>query len=407
MAQDLLVSLSADDHVVVVGAGLAGWTFCEELRRREYRGALTLVGEEEHEPYDRPPLSKQVAEGKWELERTSLVTPERRAATEVTWRLAERAVELNVSGPFVELNSGERLHATRVVVATGVRARQLPWRTPETMTLRRRDDAERLSRALHSLRPSDEVVIVGAGFIGAELATALVRRGLRVRVLEAAPIPLAAQLGPDLARAIAAKASTAGVDLRTGVEIVGISSEGGYSDVLLSDGSEYHARLVVAGVGAEPALEWIAGSGLATAQGILVNEHFEARARVGALGDVARFPWRGEPTRLEHWQIAHDSARTLAAWWVNGEALAPLVPYFWSDQYGQKVQVLGRPHPEARVHVVRGGLDEDRFVGLYERGGLVSAVVGLNQPRALMLSRPLLVEETSMEEAFRLAPWEG
>jgi 3-phenylpropionate/trans-cinnamate dioxygenase ferredoxin reductase subunit len=151
----------------------------------------------------------------------------------------------------------------------------------------------------------------------------------------------------------------------------------------------------------------VAGSGLALSQGVLVNEHFEARARVGALGDVARFPWRGEPTRLEHWQVAHDSAMTLAAWWASDEEIAPLVPYFWSDQYGHKVQVLGRPRPSATVHVVRGSFAESRLVALYEEAGLVSAIVGLDQPRALMLSRPLLATPTTLDEARRLAPWEA
>jgi NADPH-dependent 2,4-dienoyl-CoA reductase/sulfur reductase-like enzyme len=405
--EDLLVSVTADDHVVVVGAGLAGWRFCEELRRRGYAGELTLVGEEPHEPYDRPPLSKQVAEGKWGLERTNLVTDERRRATPLTWRLSERAVELKAEVPLVRLDSGEMLFATRVVIATGVRARTLPWTSAETITLRRREDAERLNRALSAMDAGDEVVVVGAGFIGAEVATALVRRGVAVTVLESSDLPLQRVLGEAVARAVLAKATGAGVSVRTNVTILDIQSEGGYSHVHLADGTELRARVILAGVGAEPALEWIAGSGLALSQGILVNEHFEARARVGALGDIARFPWRGEPTRLEHWQVAHDSAMTLAAWWASGEALAPLVPYFWSDQYGHKIQVLGRPRASATVHVVRGDLGEGRFVALYEESGEVTAIVTLDHPRALMLSRDLLVQPTSLDEALSRAPWEG
>jgi NADPH-dependent 2,4-dienoyl-CoA reductase/sulfur reductase-like enzyme len=405
VAEGLRVTLGPDDHVVVVGAGLAGWTFCHEVRRRGYRGELTLVGDELHEPYDRPPLSKQIAEGRWGLERTSLVTEQRRAATPLTWRLGERAVELNAEVPYVTLNSGERLFATRVVVATGVRARQLPWRTPETVTLRRRDDAEHLNATLSGLGPEDVVTVIGAGFIGAEVATSVVKRGLRVRVLEAAALPLAGVLGESVAESVLRWSASAGVRVDTGVSIVEISSENGYSEVLLADGERVRSRVVVAGVGAEPALEWVAGSGLALSQGVLVNEHFEARARVGALGDVARFPWRGEPTRLEHWQVAHDSAMALAAWWASDEEIAPLVPYFWSDQYGHKVQVLGRPRPSATVHVVRGSFAESRLVALYEEAGLVSAIVGLDQPRALMLSRPLLATPTTLDEARRLAPW--
>ncbi len=252
----------------------------------------------------------------------------------------------------------------------------------------------------------DQVVVVGAGFIGAEVATALVRRGVPVTVLESSDLPLRGVLGEEVARAVLAKAAEAGVSVRTNVTILDIQSEGGYSHVHLADGTQLRARVVLAGVGAEPALEWIAGSGLALSQGILVNEHFEARARVGALGDIARFPWRGEPTRLEHWQVAHDSAMTLAAWWASGEALAPLVPYFWSDQYGHKIQVLGRPRASATVHVVRGELGEGRFVALYEESDEVTAIVTLDHPRALMLSRDLLVQPTSLDEALSRAPWE-
>ncbi len=404
--------LSPADHVVVVGAGLAGWRTCEELRRHGYAGRLSLIGDEPHSPYDRPPLSKQVMSGKWTLEHTTLATPEKLAAADVELLLGAGATHLDVAARSVTLSDGRVVTGTHVVIATGARARRLAFHHDALFEVRTRDDVARLTTRLSALDPGEVVAIIGAGFIGAEVATALAARGLRPVVLEAAARPLLGVLGEEVSRWLASLPGDAGIDVRADQRIAGVEAVGdeGDAEVVFEDGARLAARAVIVGVGAQPNVEWLEGSGLVLDNGVVVDERHQCAVHVAAVGDVANFAWSGgeagEHVRVEHWQVATDHAAALARYWTTGEEPGRLIPYFWSDQYGRKIQMLGHPRRDDDVRRVKE-TDAGQWLGLYSRRGLVTGLVALNQPRALMLSKVLLETPTSLDDALLRAPWDG
>lgn len=406
------MTLAPDARVVVVGAGLAGWRLAESLRREGFAGPVTIVGDEPDPPYDRPPLTKQVLRGDWALERADLATAERVAAAGVDLRLGEAAASLDAGARRVTLASGEALDADALVVATGSRARALDFPSAGApATLRRRADAAALVAVAQGLEPGAPVVVIGGGFVGAEVATSLHARGLAPVVLEALAHPLLGVLGPDVARWLAPLPERAGVELRAGAGVADVAGGPGGYRVSLSDGSVLGAPLVVLAVGAAPNVEWLEGSGLEVDRGVVVDEGFAGAPGVYAIGDVARFPLRGpagvELVRVEHWQNAADQAAHLARRLVGGEPLAPATPYFWSDQYGAKVQLLGHPDPDDLATRVVYDEPSGRFLALYSRDGVVTGVVALSMPRALVLSKPLVDVATRLDDALAAAPWAG
>ncbi len=403
--------LEPSDHVVIVGAGFAGWRLVEALRRDGYEGTLTLLGEESYPPYDRPPLSKQVLSLKWDVEKATLATPERVAAANVELRLGARAIGLDVGSNTVQLEDGSAVTGTHVVIATGTRARRLPFSADGSLlALRNRDDVERLRAALDAIDPGGVVVIIGGGFIGAEVATQLHERDFDVVVLEAATRPLAGVVGGEVAGWLERLAGDAGVDLRTSQQITDVTTDGrGYS-INFADGTALDAALVVLGVGAVVNDEWLEGSGLVIDNGVVVNENLLATERIAAIGDVARFGWPNvmgeELVRIEHWEVANVHAQRLAHFWTTGEGPNDyMVPYFWSDQYGKKIQMLGHPRPDDDVVRVHGDPEEGKWVALFSRGGVVTGIIALAQPRALMLSKHFLERPTTLDHALEEAPW--
>lgn len=403
--------LRSTDHVVVVGAGLAGWRFSEALRQQGFDGLITLIGDEHHPPYDRPPLSKNVLLGKWDVGHTLLATDELVASNEVTLRLGRSATALDVETTTVTLDNGDIVQGTYVVIATGTRARRLSFSAESAIhTIRTRDDLERLSETLAGLAPHSVIAIIGGGFIGAEAATALHTRGFEPLVLEVAERPLLGVLGADVSAWLESLAKDAGVELRSSQHIVDVTARDGGFVISFANGEELFAAAVIEGAGAVVNTEWLASSTLSIDNGVVVSRDLMAADRVGAIGDVAHFQWEGptgvEPVRIEHWQVAVDHAAHLAHYLMTGASpAAPLIPYFWSDQYGKKIQVLGHPRPSDEVTMVHGSINDAKWVALYSRGGAVTGIVALSQPRALMLSKVLLDTPTNLDHALTLAPW--
>ncbi|MDQ3470280.1 MAG: FAD-dependent oxidoreductase [Actinomycetota bacterium] len=393
------------DRVVVVGASLAGLRTCETLRTRGFSGAVTLIGAERHLPYDRPPLSKKLLAGEWEPERIALRKPEDLAALRLDMRLGTRAVGLDLATRAVALADGSDVPFDGLVIATGSRPRRLPGQGAGVYELRTLDDALALRSAFAG--GSARVVVIGAGFIGLEVAATARGHGCRVTVLEGAPAPLIRGLGAQMGTAAAAHHGDDGTIVRCSVTVTAVHPDG----VELAGGEVVPAEVVVVGVGVAPNTAWLEGSGLELRDGVVCDETLCAGvAGVYAAGDVARWPnpLFTEEMRVEHWTnaaeqgaIAADNLLSVAAGGTPS-AYAP-VPFVWSDQGRHRLQFLGRAGPADDVRVVVGAPAERAFLALYGRAGRLRGALGVNLPRLVMPYRRLLVDEVSWDEALEFA----
>ena len=394
-------------RITIVGASLAGLRAAETLRDRGFDGALTLVGDESHRPYDRPPLSKQVLQGTWEPEQAFFRRKDGYDPLGLDMRLGVRATSVDLRARRVTLADSTYADYDRLIIATGARVRTLPGIAPRPglLTLRTLDDALVLRDALTR---ATRVAIVGAGFIGLEVAASCRARGVDVTAIESLPDPLAPILGPTLGGMIAALHRDHGVDLRTGVTVADVYGESRVEGVALSDGSRVDADVVVVGIGVVPNTEWLDGSGLTIDNGIVCSGSCEAAPGVYAVGDVARVAneWYGESPRIEHWSNAVEQAVHAAQNLLAGPGAATAgtsfssVPYFWSDQYDRKIQFIGRARPHDEVLVVDGSLAERRLTALFRRGDRVVACLAVNQPKALIKYRKLLAGDASWHAAL-------
>jgi NADPH-dependent 2,4-dienoyl-CoA reductase/sulfur reductase-like enzyme len=366
--------------VVIVGASLAGHATARALRQQGFDGSLTLVGDERERPYDRPPLSKEYLTGA--LTEPDLSLEGAGEDLDARWRLGERAVSLDAATRTVGLASGCSLTADAVVVATGSRARMLPNAPAGTHTLRSLADA----RALRAdLQPGARLVILGAGFIGSEVAATATALGLQVTVVEAAPTPLAGPLGVPVGTAVAGLHARNGVDLRCGIAAVGLTGTDRVTGVSLMDGSHLPADVVLVGIGAVPAVGWLAGSGLDVSAGLICTALGSTTAPgVYGVGDCSAWydSISGAAVRVEHWTDSRDRAVVLATHLLGDEVPAALrAPYFWSDQYGVRIQFAGRRRGDETVSVEAGSTENANLLAVYRRNGAVVAVLGMNQPR--------------------------
>lgn len=370
--------------VTVVGASLAGLSAARALREHGYDGRIQIVGAERHRPYDRPPLSKEFLAGAVAAADLALESAAD-DALDLHWRLGCCAVRLDPADRAVVLDTGERLTGDGVIVATGAKARQLPGpRLAGAHTLRTLDDALELRAAL---RPGARLVVIGAGFIGAEVASTARRLGVEVTVVEAAPTPLAGPLGEEMGTVCAALHAEHGVRLVTGAAGALPVGDRRVHAVRLADGTELPADVVVTGIGSVPCVDWLAGSGLKIDGGVLTDERCAtAIPGVVATGDCAVAPsgYTGTLLRAEHWTHAQQQPAVAAATLLGRDQRPPplaSVPYFWSDQYGVRLQFAGHRKAGDVVEVTEGDLDSRRFVAVYRRGGRPVAVLAMNQPK--------------------------
>jgi NADPH-dependent 2,4-dienoyl-CoA reductase/sulfur reductase-like enzyme len=373
------------DHVAVVGASLAGLRTVEALRREGYEGRISVIGAEEELPYDRPPLSKQFLVDDWGEDKLALA---RDGVDELKaeWKLGLPATSLDCEERELTLADGSTVRADAIVLATGTHARRLPFgRDLEgVLELRNLSDARALRAALES---APRVVVVGAGFIGMEVAASCRQKGLEVTVVEPLPAPLIRGLGPVLGERVARRHREAGVDFRLGAGVEGFEGEGHVTGVLLSSGETLAAEVVIVGVGAAPATEWLEGSGLEIDNGVLCDANgATGQEGIYALGDCARWinPRYPERPRFEHWTSAVEQSSVVATRIVHGEAeaFAP-IPYVWTDQFDLRVAIAGEIQEGDDMHVCLGSLDDDRFLALFGREGKLVAVVGFKRPRQL------------------------
>ena len=394
--------------VVIAGASLAGMHAAHTLRREGYDGRITVIDADANTPYDKPPLSKHILAGTWDVDRITL--PAAREDLGLEYLLGRRAMGLDLADRFVRLDGGDRIGYDGLVIATGAAARWLPGAPmlEGVHVLRTLDDCLALRDDLDDL--PERVVVVGAGFIGAEVAATCRNRGLEVTLLEGLDVPLERALGREMGMVMAELHRYHDVDLRLGVGVEGLLGTDRVEGVRLSDGTVIPATVVVVGIGVTPNTGWLGGSGLNIDDGVVTDETLVAAPGVVAAGDIARWPSAryGEMIRVEHWetaiQMGEATAKRLLAehHGTEPEAFDP-VPWFWSDQYDRKIQLAGRSGADDDVEVVIGSTDEHRFVALYGRAGRVVGVLGMNRPRHVMQLRSLVEEPTAWADGLARA----
>ena len=386
-------------HIVVAGASMGGLRAAEQLRAAGWTGPITVVGDEPHMPYNRPPLSKEVLAGTASFD--SLAFTPKASTADVRWRLGTEVVAARLTERTVELGTGELLPFDGLVVATGMRPRRLRCPGPLTgrHTVRTLDDARILRRAL--TRPGLRVVVVGAGFIGCEVAATAVALGhADVTVVDPLPLPMVGPLGDLLARALLERHGRRGVRFALGTGVRAFEGEDRVTGVVLDDGRVLPADVVVESVGSVANTEWLEGNGLDLTDGVRTDEHLRAGGlrHVVAVGDVARFPnarYDDVPRRVEHWSIPTDTAKhaakVLAAHLTGaGPGLAPFAPLptFWSDQHDFRLQSFGAPAlGRDDVRVLDGDPDGDVVAGYHTAGRLVGVVALGGQAAARTAAR--------------------
>ena len=388
-------------RLVIVGASLAGHRAAQAARGAGFEGDLTVVGEEHHPPYTRPPLSKELLAGEHDVDRVHFPCDK----FEAQWRLGVSAVRLDRGRRRVVLSDGDELAYDRLIVATGSRARSWPGSGAElegVHTLRSLDDALAL-RAEFDRRP--RVAIVGAGFIGCEVAQTARKQGLDVTLIDVADTPML-PLGPTLGQWCAELHRDNGVDLRLGTGVAALVGNGRVEAVELSDGERIAADVVVVGLGAVPNTEWLADSGLTSNPGLECDATLTAVGDPDILGagDIVSWPHPlagGEALRIEHWTVAAEQGQL-----AGRNALLPHAerkpyeapPYFWSDQYDKKIQSLGLPGRAERLEVIETTPDGARVVYAGERDGRLVGIVAINAARRLGSYRMALAEPPAFDE---------
>jgi 3-phenylpropionate/trans-cinnamate dioxygenase ferredoxin reductase subunit len=382
-------------HIAVVGASLAGLSAVESLREHGYDGSITVVERSDELPADRPPLSKQVLAGTMEPAAAHQPLANQLDDFDVELRLGVAASALRLGERTLELDDDTTLSYDGLVVATGAAPRRLATALGGVHVLRDLDECLAIKADLDA--GADRVVVIGAGFIGAEVAATCRERGHDVAMIEAQQRPMQRVLPGEMGDFVTALHGDHGVDVRLGVGVDELVGHGRVEAVRLSDGSTVPADVVVVGIGVLPNTGWLEGSGLDVANGILCDETCLAAPGVVATGDLARWPnpRYGEVMRVEQWEHAMEQgayvARRLLAGDAPHEPFAP-IPWFWSDQYDRKIQVAGRVGPDDEVRVVHGSVEERRFVAIFRRGDRCVAVMGANRPAQVMRLRMAMAE---------------
>ena len=389
---------------MIVGGGLAAARTAEHLRKSGYTAPITLVSDEPHLPYDRPPLSKEMLQdAQKNLDDVLLKPAEFYADNDIALNLGSAAQSVDTAARTLTLFDGTVLDYDELVIATGLAPKQIPS-FPDLVglrVLRSYDEAMALREQAASAR---RAVVIGAGFIGCEVAASLRKLGVDVVLVEPQPAPLATVLGQKIGELIARLHRSEGVDVRTGVGVAGVRADDAgerVTAVELTDGTVIDADLVVVGIGSRPATDWLVGSGVALDNGVLCDEVGRTSdPHVWALGDVAS--WRdatGHQRRVEHWSNVADQARILVAAALGQDPPSlTVVPYFWSDQYDVKIQCLGEPEATDVVHLAED--DGRKFLAYYERDGVLVGVVGGGMPGKVMKARAKIAAGAPITEVL-------
>ncbi len=392
--------------VVVVGASLGGLRTASTLRRLGFEGDLTLVGDEPHLPYDRPPLSKEVLTGAKQAEDVYFHSSEFFEESGIQLCLGSRAVQLDTDVKKITLETGDELSYDTAVIATGARPRTLPGVVdlPGVHLMRTLDDATDICNSFDS---AYRLVVIGAGFIGSEVASSAKSRGLAVTIVEAASQPLEAAVGAQVGKRCAALHEIYDVGLRCGVGVAGIEASTSGLRVNLSDGEAVLCDVAVVGIGVTPNIEWLEGSGIEVDRAVLCDQYMRTSVPdVYALGDLAS--WYNSVfdrrMRVEHWTNTVEQAVVVARNILAGDDPSPYagIPYFWSDQYGHRLQLAGLATSDDVVFV-HDPDGEQSLLALFRDGDRLVGAFAIDQVQAVMKMRALVQRQVMFDEALELA----
>ena len=390
---------------LIVGANMAGGRAAEALRKEGFDGRLVLIGADPEPPYERPPLSKEYLRGEMPKERLFISKGDTYQEREIELRLGVEATRIDPKERIVELADGEKLPFERLLLATGGRERRLSVPGSDLdgiYYLRTIADSERLAA---ELRPGRRVVVVGAGFIGSEVAASARVKGLEVTLLEMLPVPLAHILGEEMGRACAELHADHGVMLHTGEAVERFEGGQRVERVVSASGRSFDCDFVVVGVGIAPAVELAEGAGLAVENGVVVDEYCETSAPgIFAAGDVANFyhPVLDERLRVEHWSNAQRQGLSAAKNMLGQREPYVEIPWFWSDQYESNIQYVGHAQSWDEV-VLRGDVADRKFSAYYLKDGRLRAALTVNRfkdiaPSRQLIRRGVLVEPDKLRD---------
>lgn len=374
-------------RIVVVGASLAGLTVAESLRTEGFEGEILLLGDEPHLPYSRPPLSKQVLLDDWEASHSIIKSERELEELGIEFRGSAAATGLDIHRRVVATVSGDEPYDD-VVIATGTRARRV-WSDAGVRTLRTLDEAASLRT---DLRRSRRVAVLGAGVLGSEIASAALRLGNEVALIGRSDRMSFGAVGTALSARLEELHRSSGVDLRLATEVVDVVPTGNGALVTLDDGSDLSADVVVAAIGGTPATEWLIGSGLNLADGVVCDQRGSAAPGVHAVGDVAAWadPVTGVAQRVEHQSNAIEHAMAVASAIVHDRDPATPVPFFWSEIHGARIKVYGWFAPESALIELATGAETGSLLGSPDDGRTRGIVAWNLPPRAFREARLLV-----------------
>jgi len=396
--------------VTIIGAGVAGTRVAQALRKRQFGGQVLLLGAESHLPYDKPPLSKKLITGETQLHEVYLADDAQLAELEVDYRPSSRVMALDPDAPLLRMADGSELAFENLVIASGATPRQLPGTESATnvFTVRTIEDSLRIRDAAKDAR---RACVVGGGVLGAEVAASLRTYGIEVTIVEIGPGLLSRALpGTAVAATLLDLHAQAGVAVRTNTAVRGVVEESGaVTGLHLDDGTTLETDLVVAALGIRPDADWLEGSGLELADGLVCDQFLRTnRPHMYGVGDVVRVrdTERGTFERAEHWTNAVEQAEVAAqnvlALTEDQIAFRP-APYLWSDQHGERIQVIGTTQGFDREEVLRHATHPHRVLSLFGRDGQFSGAAAIGMPRPIARLRPLLAKPTDFATALDLA----
>lgn len=393
------------NRVVIVGAAAGGLAVAGSLRQQGFDGRITLIGDEPHLPYDRPPLSKQLLTGQWGPEQLLLRSEPELDALDLDLRLGTAATSLAPRHGTVTLADGSTVPYDELVIATGVRPRSLPGgaNTAGVHVLRTQEDALALRERL---RPGLRLVIVGGGFVGTEVAAASRQRDVDVTLVEPGPVPLARSIGDDAGRFLTEVHRSNGVRIHTGARATALDTSGGaVTGIWLDDGRRLPADTVLIATGSLPNVDWLRDSGLDISDGVLCDAYSRSAPGIHAVGDVARWynPLFGFAMRVEHRTTASEQGVTTAHNILRPASPRPFapVPYFWTDQYHLKIQAYGYLRGHEETVLLDGDLTDGRALIGYRRGRRLSGVLAVDMPfKAVRPWRTALARRTEWADAI-------